>query len=1194
LTEEAFNTVIRNSTWRSQVLQVQGHVPSKSVITGEFAFRPKVRSLLDSEFSAAADALTKALCKYAESAYSSATAHILSHGHLDEGVGRASTASSVFSRLSNTSGDRPLGLHVREMKATFALDPNERLVFLFANSTYVEVESGRQLLDEVIDKEKAGRELTAAQSVTAELRALLSHAQRRGLSTLESFRHFDMKGGGYFDADMLLDGMSRLGIGSTYPVAELVVQTIAGVGAAFVTLADFERFLSGNLDEDVFVTRTGSTSLSSAGGSGLAAVASRRAASGAASRQRSKQQLQPPGKLYPVPAHSSMLNEGESVPLTSSQTDLNHDFNALDPSVVGKSKRKIPNRSATGTQQPSNTSNSASSLPIPASAYRVEQPNRQATDLPSWTSDRNKRALREIKRAHLRWKEKQDAMAAAGGEEEASAGSQSSKLDEKDVNKQVGSGKSLQGVVKEMSVDLGKNEDEVLHVEHGVIMTYRLLLGHEAQLHYASLRSGGVDQNSPQSELFKQRKWMEENTKTFEEEKNTHLPAQFNEDVGTHHKDRFVAFTLIVFPTLFSSLETLQHQLEQILVKYPWARIVLVGYPGMPNTAWPEGWILNTDLHSRTVLKLLQHLHVERRLSAIAGEPVFLMGLGTGCVCMARFVSEYLPRIRWLKGRVKVVCTVNGMLHFSKQFKSVCKDIRQSLLNAGAIEVNELISSLHLSDSFISATEGGRDKCLSDFWRYRDGLCSDRVDSAEAGSGYVGVLELLKGILITRDDFDGAAVLSNSSLPVLAIQSTDDVFVHPRTAEIYQPDKLPERRHSVTNFADCLDENAVHVCWLKSGHEILQERNSYILGVISNLAQICGIKPTKERIAESLSHAQHDELEDEEELVEEVAEVFDVIAMAEQRREQQARENAAAAEEQKRLDEERFNEKQKRRSEKRERKEARQAELKLQEDAVVELERQEREARVAEEARLRAEKASKEAHEAAEKEKAEAEKRRLKHQAEKEKRSRLAEERQRREQKAIRQAELEIFYERERLAKEQLSEERELIKMAKEDMRSRFAAEYAAALELSFRTAILAKEKAAELMRLRREEAVQRVEKKLAMERAARTQERKRRADAVVTAIKEEQLNLVGLNHGGYDVQATNNPFDVLPLIASSQRIMMDLFECRQKHIEAMKRQIILYQKLETFRKQCGGIDNELRRLKRAIRLIEINPVGFL
>ena len=50
------------------------------------------------------------------------------------------------------------------------------------------------------------------------------------------------------------------------------------------------------------------------------------------------------------------------------------------------------------------------------------------------------------------------------------------------------------------------------------------------------------------------------------------------------------------------------------------------------------------------------------------------------------------------------------------------------------------------------------------------------------------------------------------------------------TTEVYQQEKLPEGRSWKTlliTVIDCLDSGAVHVCWLKSGHEVLLERNSY-------------------------------------------------------------------------------------------------------------------------------------------------------------------------------------------------------------------------------------------------------------------------------------------------------------------------------------------------------------------------------
>ena len=84
----------------------------------------------------------------------------------------------------------------------------------------------------------------------------------------------------------------------------------------------------------------------------------------------------------------------------------------------------------------------------------------------------------------------------------------------------------------------------------------------------------------------------------------------------------------------------------------------------------------------------------------------------------------------------------------------------------------------------------------------------------KAGLGYVGVLDQLKGIIISPDDFDGASFLL-SELPVIVVQSTEDVFVDPKNALMFRDDRLPPDRKVVKDVADSLDANAVYVSWLK-------------------------------------------------------------------------------------------------------------------------------------------------------------------------------------------------------------------------------------------------------------------------------------------------------------------------------------------------------------------------------------------
>jgi len=86
--------------------------------------------------------------------------------------------------------------------------------------------------------------------------------------------------------------------------------------------------------------------------------------------------------------------------------------------------------------------------------------------------------------------------------------------------------------------------------------------------------------------------------------------------------DRWVAFTLVVVPDVFSSLDALETQLRPLLAKFPMARLVLVGLPGLPNTAWPPHWVLNPDLHARAVAKLMQHLHSTGRCVRLSLAPI--------------------------------------------------------------------------------------------------------------------------------------------------------------------------------------------------------------------------------------------------------------------------------------------------------------------------------------------------------------------------------------------------------------------------------------------------------------------------------------------------------------------------------------------------------------------------------------------
>ena len=144
-------------------------------------------------------------------------------------------------------------------------------------------------------------------------------------------------------------------------------------------------------------------------------------------------------------------------------------------------------------------------------------------------------------------------------------------------------------------------------------------------------------------------------------------------------------------------------------------------------------------------------------------------------------------------------------------------------------EVQALVTSLHLWDTYlemqstVATTSADRDdnnnnntseltllgtdgqehlSVMDTFWSLRTGLCDE--DAEGRGTGYVGIIAQIKAILgLGPDDFDGAIVLT-SQLPVIVVQSTENVFVNPRSASVYQPDQLPPERYLVPTIADAL------------------------------------------------------------------------------------------------------------------------------------------------------------------------------------------------------------------------------------------------------------------------------------------------------------------------------------------------------------------------------------------------------
>ena len=658
------------------------------------------------------DQFSRAIAKYAEKAY------LLGQDVLVEQQkprkGRTEKAAS-----------KTVNLKVTNMRCNFALDYKETIIFMYCEYLTIEIESGRREMEEQLKQETLSRETTAAQAVSKELLSLLHHAQQRGLKLEETFRHFDVGNNGFVDTDMLIDGMARLGMGVTYPVAEAVLEIIAGVGSAFFTSLDLDRFLRTkaadietfekltDLEVDKKITDVYSADFESVQSlKSQQSTASSKRPKGGNMNEKSKkitvtaEQLLPPVKTFlPLKKGASDFKD-----LTASQSH-SWETNFLDESKP--SDRHLEDKSM--------------ELPIPEEEYSTLRSSNK-TALPKYAAMRTKRALKELKRSET------------GRREFRKIEQKDSQEEAIQPRKIVGEGKktanvgplNLNAIANEVRLATAavvantQSKDELLHVDHGVIMTYRVIKGegnifeqrktHEADdvLRYKSTLE--MRERNLKSASGKDSK-----INGIGSENDTTSAASASEFTGSS-TDKDIAnksFSIIIVPDIFMTLETLEQSFSSLLKKFPNAQLILVGLPGMPNTVWPKNWVLNSDLHSRAIAKLMQHLLSKNVINADRSvhQPILFVGFGAHCLCLSRFISLYLPLIPEVHYQTKAVTFLNGLLRHSKKFKQLCKDLRQSMMDSNAFEVNELITTLHLWDEYMSVN--GRDVVLEKFWSSR-------------------------------------------------------------------------------------------------------------------------------------------------------------------------------------------------------------------------------------------------------------------------------------------------------------------------------------------------------------------------------------------------------------------------------------------------------------------------------------------
>ena len=1091
------------------------------------------------------------------------------------------------------------------LQAQFVLDVRNEIIFQNSKYLSVEITGARKEMEDYLHNEKAGREETAAKTITNEFLQLLQHAKKRGLSAQDSFSHFDLTKSGYIDTSLLMDGLARLGIAAVRPVVSLVLQNIAGLGSTFITVHDFERFISSPapapslaMDDNSTIASANSRSVRSTKSKTRFATASTGSPNDSVSSKRRKQSAvlsQEWTAASPMSASSAGRSRNTLPPIKQS-TDGMHRAS----SAISFSKTVMSGSAST-------TGSNAEVESFPSKPPRsVSNP----TELPPWTSKRHKRALKELRRTQLKWQQKEDQRvhaweasddvngdlptslkASASGpinsvsEDMSDDGMGSTSGDafsrqSSSTNLTTASNRkmhlSLQGISQEMAPELADSPDDLLHVEGGALMTYRVVCGRlsmapgdDVELHSAALKhkkmlksklqkmGATTDNNSAVGSTTSQ---LSDNYNTQSNVTDGFVGAEGSaktrgDNDGTEKRYKNDSFTLIIVPDLFSTLESIQSHFEPLLTKYPRARLVLVGLPGLPNTHWPRGSVLGSALYIRCILSLITYLAEKEIFFSHPDDPVMFMGIGTGAYFLSQFIATKLSELPAIQRVVRAIILVNGFMKISKTLRRIWRELQEAMLTAGSHEMNNLVASLHFWDDYLARE--GRDEVLERFWKCRRGLCSQEISG---GAGYTGVLEILKGLLLSTDfEADETQIqLLRSRIPLLFIHGTEDIFVDPRHAINVPLHLLPPGRVPVDAIENSVQPGALHTCWLKGGHELVQERTSYLLAVISKLAQQCGAMP--------MTYDENDGSNTNEEKSPLQPDTYDMEYLINLRKEEKAKRLKAEEEEAALL-------------------KSLQDKVESDNKEIMEVtdipEPAEMKSNTSNDDELYLKKLQ---EQLAEEEKNRQEKRRK----EKEKRAKALQDRRKRNSENDRRAELDRLYEMQRLEIQRKIESKEREKMSKEDERSMFAEEYIRECESAENSAVIAKRKAKELFLARREEAIRRVEEQMARQRIERLEERRKRAEELSKQIEKDMLDFPGLREGGYEVKNVN---DVLGSLAAIQRLLRDLLECKQKLIETIKRQTLIQRKFDSSRNQCEVIENELLKLRRTLRVIETNPL---
>ena len=225
--------------------------------------------------------------------------------------------------------------------------------------------------------------------------------------------------------------------------------------------------------------------------------------------------------------------------------------------------------------------------------------------------------------------------------------------------------------------------------------------------------------------------------------------------------------------------------------------------------------------------------------------PHILLGIGTGAQVAMYFTTNQLQerRLASFHGSFRLLLIINGLLDVTKSIKNQWRSFYRSLSKGTQLEQVEHLTSLLFSSNYLS--QHSKDDILSKFYANRSSCFS-----TAAGRSWLKwmIHGLIKSTSI-NDSKDVKSKWAHFDLPLVALHSSENELIPPDQMQLLS--EVPSL-YSLEKLKDCLlwpigDQvdilpahefhNPYHLVWLKGGHEILQERQQFVLEFLQSILQ---------------------------------------------------------------------------------------------------------------------------------------------------------------------------------------------------------------------------------------------------------------------------------------------------------------------------------------------------------------------